>query len=77
MKEIMEIIAKELVEHTDKVVVTEEVRDNAIVFKLSVDKSDMGRVIGRGGRIANSIRKVMEVAAWHIGETKKVIVDIG
>ncbi len=75
MKEILEIIAKSLVDNPDDVVVTEEVKDDAVVLSLSVAQADMGKVIGRSGRIAKAIRKVINAAASH--EKTKVIVDIG
>ena len=75
MKEVLEVIAKSLVDNPDDVVVTEEVRDDAIVLSLNVAQSDMGKVIGRSGRIAKAIRRVINAAASH--EDKKVIVDIG
>ena len=75
MKEVLEFIAKSLVDDPDAVVVTEEQRDDAIVLKLEVAQSDMGKVIGRSGRIAKAIRQVMNAAASR--DKTKVIVDIG
>lgn len=74
MKELVEIIAKSLVDLPDEVVVTEEETQDAIVLKLKVADEDMGKVIGKQGRIAKSIRTVVKAAASK-GE-KKVIVDI-
>lgn len=74
MKELVEVIAKALVEFPDEVVVTETEKDKAIVIELKVAPSDMGKVIGRQGRIAKSIRAVVKAAATR--EDKKVIVDI-
>lgn len=74
MKQILLDIAKAIVEHPDEVVVTEKVSGNTVVLELSVAKSDMGKVIGRGGKIAKSIRTVMKAAA--IRADKRVIVDI-
>ena len=74
MKELVEVIAKALVEHPEEVVVTEKESKRAVVIELKVAPSDMGKVIGRGGRIAQSIRSVVK-AAWTDDE-KKVIVDI-
>lgn len=74
MKELVEVIAKALVDNPDKVVVTETVKDKATIIELKVAKSDIGKVIGRQGRIAKSIRSVVKAAATK--EDKKVIVDI-
>ena len=74
MKELVEVIAKSLVENPDEVVVTETVKDKATIIELKVAKSDIGKVIGRQGRIAKSIRSVVKAAATK--EDKKVIVDI-
>ena len=74
MKELVEVIAKALVDHPDEVVVTEKDGKKAVVIELKVAPADMGKVIGRGGRIAQAIRSVVK-AAWTDDE-KKVIVDI-
>ena len=74
MKELVEVIAKALVDNPDEVVVTETEKDNAILVELKVAQSDMGKVIGRQGRIAKSIRAVVKAAATK--DDKKVIVDI-
>ena len=63
MKELVEVIAKALVEHPDEVVVTETKEGNDYVVKLCVASSDMGKVIGKQGRIAKSIRSVVKAAA--------------
>lgn len=74
MKELVEIIAKSLVDHPDEVVVTETETDKAIVVELRVASDDMGKVIGKQGRIAKSIRTVVKAAATK--DDKKVIVEI-
>ncbi len=74
MKELVEVIAKSLVDYPDEVVVTEEEDDKTIVVKLHVDASDMGKVIGKQGRIAKAIRSVVKAAASK--SDKKVVVDI-
>ena len=56
MKQLVEVIAKSLVENPDEVVVTETEKDDAIVVELKVGPADMGKVIGRQGRIAKAIR---------------------
>lgn len=74
MKELVEVIAKALVDFPEEVVVTEKETEKAIVIELHVAQSDMGKVIGKQGRIAKSIRSVVKAAASK--ENKKVIVDI-
>ena len=74
MKELVEVIAKALVDLPDEVVVTEREEEKAIIVELKVAPSDMGKVIGKQGRIAKSIRSVVKAAASE--EEKKVIVDI-
>lgn len=74
MKEIVEYIAKSLVSHPDDVVV-EEVSNNGVVdLKLLVNSDDMGKIIGKQGRIANSIRSILKACA--IKEEKKVNLEI-
>jgi len=74
MKELLVIIAKNLVDNPDDVVVTEDMRDGAKILKLTVAPDDMGKVIGKQGRIARAIRAVVKAAAVHADE--KVIVEI-
>ena len=74
MKELVEVIAKSLVAYPDQVVVTETENEKAIVLELRVAQSDMGKVIGKQGRIAKAIRSVVKAAASK--EEKKVIVEI-
>ena len=74
MKELLETIVKPLVQFPDEVNVTLVEREDAVVLELRVNSSDMGKVIGKQGRIAKAIRTVMRAAAKS-GD-KKVIVDI-
>ncbi len=74
MKELVEFIANQLVEDKSQVVVKEIDEGGRIVIELQVSKEDMGRVIGKGGRVANSIRVLLRVAAAREG--KKVSLDI-
>ena len=74
MKELVEVIAKALVKDPDAVVVAETVKGNEVELTLSVAPSDMGKVIGKQGRIAKAIRTVLKVAATK--EEKKVTLDI-
>ena len=74
MKELVEVIAKSLVDHPEDVRVEEEQEDRQVTLKLHVDEDDMGKVIGRQGRIAKAMRTVVKAAATR--ETKQVSVDI-
>ena len=74
MKELVEVIAKALVDNPDEVVVTEKEEGRNIVVELHVAQSDMGKVIGKQGRIARAIRTVVKAAA--VKENKKVTVEI-
>ena len=74
MKELVEVIAKALVDNPDEVVVTESAKNDEIIVELTVAPSDMGKVIGKQGRIAKAIRSVVKAAASK--EDKKVIVEI-
>lgn len=74
MKDLVEVIAKALVENPDEVVVTETEKEDTIYVELKVGPSDMGKVIGKQGRIAKAIRTVVKAASSRTD--KKVIVDI-
>jgi len=74
MKELVKVIAMALVDHPDQVVVTEEENEKAIVVELRVAPEDMGKVIGKQGRIAKSIRTVVKAASTK--DDKKVVVEI-
>lgn len=74
MKELLEAIVKPLVQYPDEVNVTLTDREDSVLLELRVNSSDMGKVIGRQGRIAKAIRTVMRAASGRDG--KKVIVDI-
>ncbi len=74
MKELVEVIAKALVDHPDEVVVTEKQDDKSVILELKVAQEDMGKVIGKQGRIAKAIRTVVKSAASK--DDKKVIVEI-
>ena len=75
MKELVEVIAKSLVENPEEVTVTERQSGKTTVVELKVAPSDMGKVIGKQGRIAKAIRAVVKAAASK--EDKKVVVEIG
>ena len=74
MRELVEIIAKELVDYPEQVVVNERETEKGLVIELKVADSDMGKVIGKQGKIANAIRAVVKAAASKTD--KRVIVDI-
>ena len=74
MKELVEVIARALVDNPDQVVVTETEKEDGTFIELKVAPSDMGKVIGRQGRVAKAIRSGVKAAASK--EEKKVIVDI-
>lgn len=74
MKELVEIIAKSLVDSPDEVVVLETIDGDTSTIELKVAPEDMGKVIGKQGKIAKSIRNVVKAAASK--SDKKVIVDI-
>ena len=74
MKELVEVIAKALVDHPEEVSVNEKNEGRTIVLELHVAEGDMGKVIGKQGRIAKAIRSVVKAAAAK--EDKKVVVDI-
>ena len=74
MKKLVEVIAKALVDNPDEVVVTESESDDEIVIELKVASNDMGKVIGKQGRIAKAIRSVVKAASSKMD--KKVIVEI-
>jgi predicted RNA-binding protein YlqC (UPF0109 family) len=75
VRELLEFLARSLVAEPDAVEVNEiEEIDGEVVLELEVAEDDLGRVIGRGGRVANALRSVMKAAATR--EEKRVVVDI-
>lgn len=74
MKDLVEFLARSLVEHPEDVRVNEEERGDTTVYNISVHPSDIGKVIGRQGRIAKSIRNIVSARAYR--EKKHVVVDI-
>lgn len=73
MKEILEVMIKNLVEDKDSVSINEVAQDSEIKFEVRVNEKDMGRVIGKKGKIAQSIRTVMKAIAGK--ENKKVNIE--
>jgi len=75
MKELIEFMARAIVDNPEEVLVTEEDGGDHIIFHLKVADGDMGRVIGKQGRIANAMRTLLKVAAIRRGE--KAVHEIG
>ncbi len=75
MKELIEYMARAIVDSPDEVEVSEEDAGDHLVFHLKVAEADMGRVIGKQGRIANAMRTLLKVAAIRRGE--RAILEIG
>jgi predicted RNA-binding protein YlqC (UPF0109 family) len=74
MKALVEVIAKALVDHPEEVAVTEVEGERSIIVELKVAPEDMGKVIGKQGRIAKALRTVVKAAATK--ENKRVVVEI-
>ncbi|MBR4157769.1 MAG: KH domain-containing protein [Oscillospiraceae bacterium] len=74
MKELLTYIARSLVDHPDEVSVTERTEDGETVFEVRVADGDMGKIIGRQGRIVKEIRVLMKAVAQRQG--KKVSVEV-
>ena len=74
MKDLLEFIAKSMVSDPDAVIVKETVNGDNVTLELHVGENDMGKVIGKQGRIAKAIRTVVKAAASH--EDKRVTVEI-
>ena len=75
MKELIEYVAKALVENPDEVQATEEWDGQRFLIHLDVAESDMGKVIGRGGRVAEAMRALLKVAAAK--QDTRAVLDIG
>ena len=74
MRELLEFLAKSLVEDPDSIEVEELEEDGDLVLEVTAAEDDLGRLIGRGGRVANALRTVLRAAAAREG--RRVIVDI-
>lgn len=74
MKELLEYVVKSLVNNPENVRIEEAENGDEVVFSVYVDPGDMGRIIGKGGRIAKAVRALMKAASFK--ENKRVIVDI-
>ena len=75
MKELVEVIAKALVDNPDEVVVTEKTEGKNVTVELHVAASDMGKVIGKQGRIAKAIRTIVRSAAGKVEQKVAVEID--
>ena len=73
MKELLTIVIKNLVDTPEEVLITEKENEKSISYEVKVAKSDMGKVIGKKGKMAKSIRTVMKAVA--IKEHKKIIIE--
>lgn len=74
MTELLEFLVRALVEEPDAVEVEELEEDGDLIYEISVAEGDLGRVIGKGGRVANAIRTVAKAAAVRMD--RRVVVDI-
>lgn len=74
MKDLTEIIVKALVDFPEQVHITEKDGDNALIIQIQVSSEDMGKIIGKQGRIAKALRTVVKAGAAK--ENKKVLIDI-
>ncbi len=74
MTELLEFLVRALVEDPEAVVVEELEEDGNLVYEITVGDDDLGRVIGKGGRVANAIRTIAKAAAVRLD--RRVIVDI-
>lgn len=73
MKEILEVLIKSLVDNKEEVEVTEKQEEKTVILEVKVAQSDIGKVIGKQGRIAKSIRTVMKSIAGK--EHKKIVIE--
>ena len=74
MTELLEFLVRALVEDPEAVVIEELEEDGDLIYEITVAEEDLGRVIGKGGRVANAIRTIAKAAAVRID--RRVIVDI-
>jgi len=72
MKELIHYIASSLVDHPDKVQVTESEQDDTIIIELTVAKEDLGKVIGKQGRTARAMRALLSAAAGKINKRSRL-----
>lgn len=68
MKKLVKFLAEHLVDNPRSVNVTEEVQNGAVIVKLMVEKNDMGKIIGKNGRIIKSLRNILKIKAIKMGK---------
>lgn len=73
MKQVLETIVKNIVENPDEVTITEKEEENKVILEVKVAESDMGRIIGKQGKVANSIRTLMR--ALNSKDKKKISIE--
>lgn len=74
MKEFVEFIAQHLVDHPDKLVLEQTEKENSIIIRIKVDEADVGKIIGKKGRTAQSLRTLLAAVAAKSG--KRAILEI-
>ncbi|MFA6438043.1 MAG: KH domain-containing protein [Bacteriovoracaceae bacterium] len=74
MREFLEYVAKQLVDNPDSVQITEEEKDNKVIFKIKVAQADIGKIIGKQGRTAQSMRVLLSAVAAKSG--KRAILEV-
>ncbi|HAP36107.1 MAG TPA: RNA-binding protein [Bacteroidetes bacterium] len=74
MREFLEYVAKHLVDNPDAVLISEEEKDNKIIFKIKVDRTDIGKIIGKQGRTAQSMRVLLSAVAAKLG--KRALLEV-
>ncbi|MDP1678148.1 MAG: KH domain-containing protein [Bacteroidota bacterium] len=74
MREFLEYVAKQLVDNPDAVQITEEEKDNKIIFKIKVAQADIGKIIGKQGRTAQSMRVLLSAVAAKLG--KRALLEV-
>jgi len=77
MKELLEMMARALVDSPDEVSIEEVDEGETLTFKITVAEPDMGKIIGKEGKVANAIRAIIKAAAIRLRLEKKVLVKIG
>jgi len=74
MKEFVEFIAKHLIDHPDQLTLVQEEKENSIIVRIKVDEADVGKIIGKKGRTAQSLRTLLSAVAAKSG--KRAILEI-
>ena len=74
MKELLEVIVRNLISSQSEITITQEEDENTITLKLKVDKEDIGKVIGKNGKVIRSIRTVVKAGAFNT--KKRIAVEI-